>query len=140
MVANNLASLLTTQRADPGSLERAHAIARRLRGSQVPQFQDTYGWILHRRGDSAQAIVFLAPAAAALGDNALVQFHLGEALLATGRKAEARAQFERVLALAGTPGAAPAVQTEAARGRIAEIDAPPAAQGERDAAGTQTEG
>lgn len=140
VVANNLASLLTTQRADPGSLERAHAIARRLRGSQVPQFQDTYGWILHRRGDSAQAIVFLAPAAAALGDNALVQFHLGEALLATGRKAEARAQFERVLALAGTPGAAPAAQTEAARGRIAEIDAPPAAQGERDAAGTQTEG
>ncbi len=91
-------------------------------------------------GLDPMAIVFLAPAAAALGDNALVQFHLGEALLATGRKAEARAQFERVLALAGTPGAAPAAQTEAARGRIAVIDAPPAAQGERDAAGTQTEG
>ena len=38
-------------RDDPESLERAFAIARRLRGSDVPQFQDTYGWILHRRGD-----------------------------------------------------------------------------------------
>ena len=51
VLANNLASLLASYRDDPASLERAFAIARRLRGTDVPYFQDTYGWILHRRGD-----------------------------------------------------------------------------------------
>jgi cellulose synthase operon protein C len=36
VVANNLASLLSTYRDDAESLERAHVIARRLRGSDVP--------------------------------------------------------------------------------------------------------
>ena len=48
----------------------------------MPYFQDTYGWILHRRGDSDQALGYLAPAAAALPGNALVQFHLAETELA----------------------------------------------------------
>ena len=125
LIANNLASLLTTHRADPASLERAFAIARRLRASDVPHFQDTYGWILHRRGDSEGALAFLEPAAAALPDNALVQFHLGEALYALDRRDEARARFQRTLDLAPGPEAAP--QVAAARARIAAIDAPPAA-------------
>ena len=85
MIANNLASLIASNRADAASLERAFAIARRLRGTGVPQFQDTYGWILHRRGDSEQALAILAPAAAALPGNALVQFHLAETELALDR-------------------------------------------------------
>ena len=122
LIANNLASLLTTHRADPASLDRAFAIARRLRGSDVPHFQDTYGWILHRRGDSAGALAFLEPAAAALPDNALVQVHLGEALFALDRTAEARAQFQRAVDLAaGAEAAAPQVAT--ARARLAAIDA-----------------
>jgi len=123
LVANNLASLLTTHRADPASLERAYLIARRLRDSDVPHFQDTYGWILHRRGDSAGALRHLAPAAEALGDNPLVQHHYGEALFALGRTAEARERFARAVALGGAaPGAAPP-QVAAARARLAEIDA-----------------
>jgi len=123
LIANNLASLITTHRADPASLERAFAIARRLRVSDVPHFRDTYGWILHRRGDSEGALAFLEPAAEALPDNPLVQYHAGEALLAAGRPAEARARFAAAAALA--EGAAEPVlpQIEAARARIAEIDA-----------------
>lgn len=136
VVANNLASLLTSQRADPAALERAYALARRLRGSEVPQFQDTWGWILHLRGESAQAAAILAPAAQALAGNAAVQIHLGEALLAAGRKSEARTQFERALALAETPGAVSEAQAEAARRRIAEIDSPPETEGKRAAAET----
>ena len=61
VIANNLASLIASNRPDAASLERAFAIARRLRGSSVPQFQDTYGWILHRRGDAEQALGILTP-------------------------------------------------------------------------------
>lgn len=139
VVANNLASLLTSQRADPAALERAYALARRLRGSEVPQFQDTWGWILHLRGESAQAAAILAPAAQALAGSASVQIHLGEALLAAGRKSEARTQFERALGLAGTPGAASEAEAETARRRIAEIDSPPETEGKR-AAAAETDG
>ena len=123
VLANNLASLLASYRDDPASLERAFAIARRLRGSDVPYFQDTYGWILHRRGDNDQALTYLAPAATALAGNALVQFHLAETELALGRRGEARASFARAAdaAAAGSP----LPQLDAVRQRLAEIDAAP---------------
>lgn len=133
VVANNLASLLTQQGLEAGTdtatsvetLDRAHAIARRLRDSEVPHFRDTYGWILHLRGDSAAALDYLVPAAEALPDNALVQVHRGEAELALGRVTEAQASFTRALAAheAGSPLPKPA----AVRDRLAEIAALPAA-------------
>ena len=126
LIANNLASLITTHRSDEASLERAFAIARRLRTSDVPYFQDTYGWILHRRGDSEAALAFLEPSAAALGDNALVQYHLAEALHALARHAEARAAFQRAIDIAADGPDAALPQIAAAKARILEIDAPPA--------------
>ena len=124
VLANNLASLIASYRDDPASLERAFAIARRLRGTDVPYFQDTYGWILHRRGDNDEALNYLAPAAKALPDNALVQFHLAETQLALGRRAEARASFARAVAAAAA--GSPLPQLAAVQPRIAEIDAAPA--------------
>jgi tetratricopeptide (TPR) repeat protein len=126
VIANNLASLIASNRPDAASLERAFTIARRLRGSSVPQFQDTYGWILHRRGDSLQALGILTPAAAALPDNALVQYHLAETELALERWPEARDSFGR--ALAAAEAGSPLPQAAEARARIAEIDARPAAE------------
>jgi tetratricopeptide (TPR) repeat protein len=123
LLANNLASLLATQRTDPESLERAFAVARRLRGSDVPHFEDTFGWILHRRGDSEGALAFLEPAARALGGNASVQLHLGEALLALGRREEARESFRRAVEIAETGSEAESPRIAAARARLAEIDA-----------------
>ena len=99
--ANNLASLMGTHRADEESLERAFLIARRLSGTDVPEFQDTYGWIQYRRGNYEDAVRYLEPAAAGLPDDPFVQFHLGMALQATGRMAEARAQLERAVELFG---------------------------------------
>ncbi|MEM9709447.1 MAG: tetratricopeptide repeat protein [Pseudomonadota bacterium] len=101
VVANNLASLLSTVRGDPESVERAFQIARRLRGTEVPAFQDTYGWLLHLRGQSEDAIDYLEPAAKALSGDPLVQFHLGMALLETGKIERAKAQLEQALELAG---------------------------------------
>ena len=100
VVANNLASLLATYRLDDDSLNRAFDVARRLRGTDVPPFQDTYGWILFRRGEAEAAIEYLEPAAEALAGDAIVQFHLGKAYLELGRNDDALAQFEKALEIA----------------------------------------
>lgn len=100
VVANNLASLLATYRDDEESLERAYTVARRLRGTEVPPFQDTYGWILYRRGDVEEAISYLEPAAEGLPNDPIVQYHLGRALRDAGREEEALAAFRRALDVA----------------------------------------
>ena len=99
VVANNLASLLATYKDDDESLERAFTIARRLRGTEIPPFQDTYGWILHRRGNSEEAIEYLEPAARSLAEDPIVQYHLASAYEALGRSEDAVKAYGRALAL-----------------------------------------
>ncbi len=100
IVANNLASLLATYRDDQESLDRAWTVARRLRGSEVAPFQDTYGWIAFRRGDLEEALRHLEPAARTLSSDPIVQFHYATALEAAERPSEALEQFRRVLEVA----------------------------------------
>lgn len=100
VIANNLASLLSVARDDPASLERAYAIARRLRGTGIPAYQDTYGWIAYRRGDFEDALRHLKPSAAALSQDPVVQYHLAATYAAMGRDAEALDRFQAALALA----------------------------------------
>ncbi|MEL7150740.1 MAG: tetratricopeptide repeat protein [Pseudomonadota bacterium] len=100
VVANNLTSLLVTYRNDPETLERASAVGRRLRGTEFPPFQDTYGWLMYRQGNFTEAVTYLEPAAAALSTDPIVQFHLGKVYMELGRNADAVKQFETVLSLA----------------------------------------
>jgi cellulose synthase operon protein C len=113
LVANNLASLLAEYRYDdPEAMAFAGRVARRLRESDVPFFQDTYGWIAFLRGDTEEAVRHLVPAAQALPDNALVLYHLGRAYAAAGEVALARANLEEALRLAPNfPKAASARET-----------------------------
>lgn len=100
ILANNLASLLSSHQADdPANLERAYLISRRLRGTTVPAFADTFGWITHLRGNSAEALSYMELAAEGLPQDPLVQFHLAEVYRALDRPDEARAYYARVLAL-----------------------------------------
>lgn len=96
LLANNLASLLVSHREDAPSLARAELIARRLRGTNVPAFQDTYGWIAHRLGNPDEALRYLEPAAAALPTDPTVQYHLAVAYAALGKGPQALAQFRLV--------------------------------------------
>lgn len=134
IVANNLASLMSAYRDDDESLERAYTIARRLRGSDVAPFQDTFGWIAHRRGEFDAAIEHLEPAAAALSGDPLVQYHLGMAYLAVGRSVEALDQLRRAVEIAGPDDGRPQFAT--ARTQIAALEA---AEQEAAAAEDETE-
>ncbi len=127
-IANNLASLMSAHRGDPESIDRAFQIARRLRGTENPYYQDTYGWLLSLRADYETALTYLEPAAAALTQDPLTQYHLAETYFALERWDEARAAYETALAIAGEDANLP--QMERARARIAEIDAGPPAAGE----------
>lgn len=122
VVANNLASMIATYRDDPASLDRAFAVARRLRGLDVPAFQDTYGWIEYRRGNIADALPDLEAAALGLPDDPLVQFHLGMAYAALNRPTDARPALTRALDLAAD-SALP--QFQIARDTLAGLPAQP---------------
>jgi len=100
VVANNLASLLATGRDDAESIDRAGAIAKRLRESKVPAFQDTYGWIQYRRGKPKDAIQYLIAAAKGLPEDPQVQMHLGLTYAALKETDKAREALSRGLELA----------------------------------------
>jgi len=139
VLANNYASLLASYRAeDPASLDRAFAVARRLKGTDFPPFQDTYGWLIHLRGDSREALSYMEPAAEAMPDDPLVQYHLAEIYAANERPEDALAQYRRVLELAGSRDPAPDFVT-AAREAVARLEAGDAEEGTEEE-GAEEEG
>lgn len=119
VVANNLASLLSTYRDDADSLNRAFTVARRLRNSDVPAFQDTYGWITFRRGNPEEALPYLETAAEKLPNEHSVQYHYGSVLAALGRTDAALERFklaqDLVAKLPKLPPYADKIQNEIAR-------------------------
>lgn len=97
VVANNLANLLMAREDDQTALDRAHTITRRLRGTEVPAFQHTVGWIAYLRGDYNTALEYIGRSAEALPDEPTVLLHLGMTHLALEQTEEARTMLERVV-------------------------------------------
>lgn len=119
IVANNLASLLATHRAsDPDSVARATMAARRLRDTDVAPFMDTYGWLQHLNGNSADALPYLQGAAAGLPDDPTVQMHLGIVQEALGQTNDAKAQLIHALEMAGDLNSYAAIEARAALARL----------------------
>ena len=110
VVANNLASLLSTFRDDEESLARAAVVARRLRDTEVPAFQDTYGWIAYQQGNFEEALTYLEPAAQGLTGNPLAFYHLGMTYMALERPEDARAALTQALEIAGEGSTLPQMQ------------------------------
>ncbi|WP_392336663.1 tetratricopeptide repeat protein [Loktanella salsilacus] len=104
VIANNLASMITSYRDDDESLARATTIARRLRDTTIPAFADTYGWIAFRRGNIDEALTYLVLAGEGLPNDPLVQVNLGLAYAAKGDTDQARRVLTRAIDLsAGSP-------------------------------------
>ncbi|MEM6375786.1 MAG: tetratricopeptide repeat protein [Pseudomonadota bacterium] len=126
IVANNLASLLATYKNDEASLDRAWTIARRLRDSELPALQDTYGWIAQRRGESEEALPYLEAAAAGLPADPLVQYHLAETYFSLERFEDALDAYRRAVSVAGPLDTRD--QIVRAREQVLALEAPVAAE------------
>jgi tetratricopeptide (TPR) repeat protein len=102
---NNLASLLLDHRSDKESIDRAVALSEKLKGSAVPQFEDTVGWAQFKKRDVKGAVATLESVAVKLPDLAAVHYHLGMSYAADGKSDQAKQQFQKALALEpdGTP-------------------------------------
>ncbi|WP_240989594.1 tetratricopeptide repeat protein [Salipiger mangrovisoli] len=107
VIANNLASMLSTHSDEAADLERAYMIAQRLNGSQVPAYLDTLGWVQLRKGEVDSAVLNLQAAARGLPRVASIAFNLALAYAEAGRTAEARAELARGFELAGDDQAVP---------------------------------
>ncbi len=97
---NNLAWLIG--RHDPHKAlpyaERAHRAA-----PDLPQIDDTLGWLLVRSGQAKRALPLLRRAAQAEPGTAAVQYHYAAALAASGLSAQAIGRLEKLLAKPAAP-------------------------------------
>ena len=97
VVANNLAMLLVTYRKDQSSLDRAKTLVARFAQSPNPNFLDTYGWVMYKRGDAAAAVPALHDALAKVPGSPVSMYHLGMAQALAGQNDAARDSLARSL-------------------------------------------
>ncbi len=76
-----------------------------------PAFADTYGWMLFKSGDNPKGgAALLAKAVATVPEHPGLRYHLGQALVGLGRKAEAKAHLQAAANTAGFDQAKAAAQ------------------------------
>ena len=124
IAANNLASLLSQYHSDQQSLDRAFEIASRFRNSDIPQFQDTLGWIYYLRGDYGQALTLLKSSADRLSGLAPVEYHLGMAYKALGQTDLAVASLQKALAAAKSQNFPQRDEAQTALNELASAETP----------------
>jgi tetratricopeptide (TPR) repeat protein len=99
LAVNNLVSLVLDGQSDKQSLDRAFSLAEYLKSSNVPEFQDTYGWSQFKKGDVKSAVSTLEAAQVKLPNLAAVHYHLGMSYAAAGQPDKAAEQFQKALTL-----------------------------------------
>lgn len=95
-VSNNLAMLLVTYKSDRASLDHAKALVARFASSNNPNYLDTYGWVLYKRGEATQAISILQTVLSK-ADSPVSLYHLGMAEALAGQTDAARDSLARSL-------------------------------------------
>lgn len=96
---NNYASIVADYETDPKLLNSAYERAQKLKGSGIPQFLDTVGWIAYRVAKYDEAARLLNEAVAKLPENATFHYHLGKVYLAKNEQVKAKASLEKALSL-----------------------------------------
>lgn len=102
LIANNLSSLLSDHYPDDQArLDRAYAIAGRLRNSTLPQYRDTYGWTRYLKGEYEEAERYILPVLEILPNNPWVNYHAGMVHAALKKSESAQRYLRKALELAG---------------------------------------
>jgi len=115
---NNLASLLSEHRDDPESLARAAELASPFKSANIPQFVDTLGWIYYKQGKYQEANELIARAAEKAPKDIGILFHLGMSNESLNDVDNARAQYEKILEIAGEREFSLRQQVEEALSRV----------------------
>jgi tetratricopeptide (TPR) repeat protein len=102
-VANNLAWLQATE---GGNLDVALSLAQRAKAQlpDSPTTSDTLAWILYKKGLYSAAIPLMQECVVKVPSSPTYRYHLGMALLASGRKQEGKTQLEAALRMKLTAG------------------------------------
>jgi tetratricopeptide (TPR) repeat protein len=97
--ANNLAYMLSKEGNGKGDLERAHELALKAVKLQPEQAHviDTLGWVHYQRGETDMAIAELEKAIERAPESAIINYHMGMALMKANRLDEAREMLERAV-------------------------------------------
>lgn len=97
-VANNLAWLYVNE---GGNLDAALSLAQKAKQQlpDSPATSDTLAWVLYKKGFHAAAIPILQECVAKVPTSPIYPYHLGMALLASGRKQDAKTYLETALRL-----------------------------------------
>ncbi|MGD9537576.1 MAG: tetratricopeptide repeat protein [Alphaproteobacteria bacterium] len=88
-----------------------------------PYIIDSLGWALYQLGDYEGAVRNLEKSVELLSNDPIINDHLGDAYWQAGRKAEARFQWERSLALGPDEELAAKVRLKLSRGLAADAEA-----------------
>jgi tetratricopeptide (TPR) repeat protein len=94
LALNNLAVLYSD---NLGQLDKAYELAKKAReiAPNVPNFADTLGWILYKKGGYGNALPLLQESAGKLSGDPNIQFHLGMAQYMLGSDEPARAALQK---------------------------------------------
>jgi tetratricopeptide (TPR) repeat protein len=96
---NNYASVIADFDTDKAKLDKAYTLAQKLKTSNVPQFQDTLGWISYRVGKYDEAQAQILQAIRKMPDYAVFHYHLGKVYIAKQDKLKAKESLEKALEL-----------------------------------------
>jgi len=101
VATNNLAILLSENRADPKSLDRAIELAGKMKEVKQPNILDTVGWVYFKAGNYADAAVVLKKVIESEPDNAIFNYHLGMAYYKNNDNESARKYLSKSLSIEG---------------------------------------
>jgi tetratricopeptide (TPR) repeat protein len=98
LAANNLASLLTENRGDPQSLDRALALSRDFeKTAPNPLFLDTLGWVYVKMGRYEDGVRVFQKLESKVPDRPVLYYHLGIAYYKAGDDTKARRYLARAV-------------------------------------------
>ena len=98
MAANNLAALLTDQKGDAKSLDRALSLSRDFeQRAPNPFFLDTLGWVHLKMGHQDDALRVIQRAVTEAPQHPLLNYHLGMAHFKAGHRSAAQTHLQKAL-------------------------------------------